>query len=147
MSVQAIADPGPALQATRLPHSAGRVKEVGAEAVEGRTRLAEDQRVDKQVADKPGKGPKSGRAHGVLRLLAAGHFKPVPEQRLRANFADLLSEANSDSDTESEANPEGPADGVDTTAVSDAGSATSLAEYQRVGSVLERQTIRLNYTA
>ncbi len=33
---------------------------------------------------------KSGRAHGVLRLLAEGHFKAVPEARLRANFADLL---------------------------------------------------------
>ena len=41
-------------------------------------------------SETPDRGKKTGRAHGVLRLLAAGHFKPKPEQRLRANFADLL---------------------------------------------------------
>lgn len=35
-------------------------------------------------------GKKTGRAHGVLRLLEAGHFKAQPEYRLRLHFGDLL---------------------------------------------------------
>jgi hypothetical protein len=38
----------------------------------------------------PGGGKKTGRAHGVLRLLEAGHFKPKPEYRHRLHLADLL---------------------------------------------------------
>jgi hypothetical protein len=44
----------------------------------------------------------SERAHGVLRLLMAGHFKAVPEQHLRANFADLLPPPPDDSDTQTQ---------------------------------------------
>jgi hypothetical protein len=44
----------------------------------------------------------SERAHGVLRLLMAGHFKAVPEQHLRANFADLLPQPPDGSDTQTQ---------------------------------------------
>jgi len=37
-----------------------------------------------------GKEKTYNRAHGVLRLLEAGHFNSTAEARLRANFADLL---------------------------------------------------------
>jgi hypothetical protein len=74
-----------------------------------------DQGVDKVTADKPGNGPKAGRAHGVLRLLAAGHFHPVAEQRLRANFADLLPEAAADSNPGSGSGNAEPVDDADDT--------------------------------
>jgi hypothetical protein len=56
----------------------------------------------------PDCGKKTGRAHGVLRLLAAGHFKPKPEQRLRVNFADLLPSAGPGTTPGTEADPGEP---------------------------------------
>lgn len=57
-------------------------------------------------ADTPASEPrdkhaKFERAHGVLRLLSAGHFQSVAAQRLAANFADLLPGAGPDSDDQS----------------------------------------------
>ena len=52
----------------------------------------------------------SERAHGVLRLLLAGHFKAVPEQRLRANFADLLPQPADDSNPGIQPDDEDPID-------------------------------------
>ena len=65
----------------------------------------------------PDRGKKTGRAHGVLRLLAAGHFKPKPEERLRANFADLLPPPGPGATPGIEADPGEPtgAKGVDLT--------------------------------
>ncbi len=45
-----------------------------------------------------GRGPRCGkaRAHGVLRLLQAGHFKGVADVRLRINFHEQLSAAQAE---------------------------------------------------
>jgi hypothetical protein len=45
-----------------------------------------------------------------LRLLLAGHFKAVPEQRLRENFADLLPQPADESNPGIPPNDEDPID-------------------------------------
>lgn len=97
----------------RQLQSAGQLGKVELKTPQKKAAPAEDQGVDTPTTDKPGKGPKSGRAHGVLRLLAAGHFHPVAEQRLRVNFADLLPDSAGNS------NPGGGSDNLEPVDVGD----------------------------
>ena len=106
MNVQATASSATVLESTRQRQWVGRGKNVSAEAIGPSAPPTDDRAAERPTSDKPNQKPKFERAHGVLRLLAAGHFNAVAEQRLRANFADLLPAPDADSKPRSD--PDGP---------------------------------------
>ena len=89
MNVQATASSATVLESTRPRQWVGRGKNVSAETTGPSAPPADDRAAERPTSDKPNQKPKFERAHGVLRLLAAGHFNAVAEQRLRPNYTDL----------------------------------------------------------
>ncbi len=144
MNVQAAANLPLNLSTVHTPRAARSQVRADVQSVPDEAPPAVERENDGASTDKAGKHQKSERAHGVLRLLAAGHFKAVPEQRLRANFADLLGTPDSAPLPESgavEPDSAGPAD-----ATPDAAAFLSI-EAQPDTGVSERPTIYVNYLA
>jgi hypothetical protein len=113
MDVQSTAGSLQAWTLARQLQSARQVGKADLKTPQEKPAPPDDQDLGTPTIDKPGNGPKSGRAHGVLRLLEAGHFHPVADQRLRANFADLLTDSAADPNPGSGSDNLEPVDSVD----------------------------------
>ena len=144
MNVQAIASSPGVLRSGCPCQSVVRGRNVIARTVEKQALPTRNVEAEPLVSDTPDKPQKYERAHGVLRLLAAGHFKPVPEQRLRANFADLLRDPDPDSSPGVDQNEVVPRDGADITFTTDA---ISPAEHERPGDEVGEPTTQVSWIA
>lgn len=144
MNVQATASSATVLESTRPRQWVGCGKNVSAETTGPSAPPTDDRAAERPTSDKPNQKPKFERAHGVLRLLAAGHFNAVAEQRLRANFADLLPAPDAESKPRSDPGGPGPTDNADA-APPPVGA--SSPDDQAVDNGFERPAIRVDYIA
>jgi hypothetical protein len=153
MNVQAATNLPLSLSTVHTTRAARSPVRADVQSVPDEARPPVERESDGASIEKAGKHQKSERAHGVLRLLAAGHFKAVPEQRLRANFADLLGTPDEAPPPEAGAAESDSAGTADTTpdaagplsvaAQPDAAEPSSI-EFQHPIGISERPTIYVN---